>query len=155
MEVLSSPSCGKQWVAVLVTRRNKDPETGGLSPEKERLNLGKLPYLCHPAWAGFQVHKVSQNLKTAEVPVQPAVTHLSLNSRKTLARVLPPAIMDTSMARRKLWCTLMRSYRESRVSAQPGTGRPRWPTHPRGAAGHSPKPVKANITQPEASSRCI
>lgn len=29
-------------------------------------------------------------------------THLSLKSRKTLASVLPPAIMDTSMARRKL-----------------------------------------------------
>lgn len=39
-----------------------------------------------------------------------SATHLSLKSRKTLARVLPPAIMDTSMARRKLLCTLIRSW---------------------------------------------
>lgn len=35
-------------------------------------------------------------------PRGPAATYLSLKSRKTLASVLPPTIMDTSMALRKL-----------------------------------------------------
>lgn len=35
--------------------------------------------------------------------------YLSLNSRNTFARLLPPDIIETSMARRKLKCTLIRS----------------------------------------------
>lgn len=57
-------------------------------------NLGKLTHQLRPV-------PTMEAERRPDTPEAPA-THLSLKSRKTLASELPPAIMDTSMALRKL-----------------------------------------------------
>lgn len=65
-----------------------------LCPQTLTFYLGES-HLCHPTPG-------AQPCRSGRRYCPPASTHRSLNSKKTLARVPPPAIMDTSMARRKL-----------------------------------------------------
>lgn len=57
-----------------------------------------------PIQAGRAGSSLSLQVRTGQNRRHPQAlsTHLSLKSRKTLASELPPAIMDTSMALRKL-----------------------------------------------------
>lgn len=131
MEVPSPPSCYGETVGSDPGYKEEQGSRDKRPPAWVPRMGGNTPVNCPasvilPGLGESGPHGLQSLEDRAEALMQSAVTHLSLNSRKTLARVLPPAIMDTSMARRKLWCTLMRSCGKAgsvHSQTQPGTAR--------------------------------